>query len=248
MKHIALALALTLWGLTTMPNPTTPTASQTTTPAGYDVARTAASHAALLGADDAAWKAAAAIGWGEARYHTRFRAVWTERAVYVRFDATDPNPWHTMTTKDAHLWEEEVVELFLDPAHQGFNYFELEINPANVVCDVRMLSAYPNVKSDLEWDHEGLETRVTPLRDAAGAAVGWTATAFIPWNGFRSLPVPERIALPPKVGDVWRFNAYRIKRPGGPSNPKDGALFAAWSPTGTPSFHTPPAFRNFTFR
>jgi len=235
-----------VWGLVTMTNPNAP--AQPQLPPGYDVTRTAAAHATLLGGDNAAGGIAPTLEWGAAKYLTHFRALWAERALYVRFDSVDPDPWHTMTTKDAHLWEEEVVEVFLDPAHQGFNYFELEINPANVVCDVRMLSAYPNVKSDLAWDHEGLETRVNPLRDAAGATIGWTAMAAIPWNGFKSLPVPDSIALPPKPGDSWHFNAYRIKRPGGPSNPKEGVLLQAWSPTGTPSFHTPSSFRPFTFR
>jgi hypothetical protein len=245
MRSILIAIAL--WGLIVMPNPSSPVTQGQSQPS-YSVSRTSAAHAALLEARDDAWKLALAIEWGPARYLTRFRALWADRALYVRFDATDPDPWHTMTTRDAHLWEEEVVELFLDPAHQGFNYFELEINPANIVCDVRMLSAYPNVKSDLAWNHEGLETNVVPLKDASGAKIGWTATAFIPWEGFKSLPVTAGVALPPKPGDVWHFNAYRIKRPGGASNPKEGVLLEAWSPTGTPSFHTPSSFRPFTFR
>jgi len=40
---------------------------------------------------------------------------------------------------------------------------------------------------------------------------------------------------------------FRIKRPNGPMRPKDGAILAAWSPTGTPSFHVPAAFQAFTF-
>jgi hypothetical protein len=240
-------VAIALLGASSMQTPSPAPASPDSRP-GYDVARTTAAHAVLLDADAPAWSAAPTIEWGPSRYTTRFRALWADRALYVRFDSVDPDPWHTMTARDAHLWDEEVVEVFLDPAQQGFNYFELEINPANIVCDVRMLSAYPKVQSDLAWDHEGLETRVTPLRDAGGATIGWTATAAIPWNGFKSLPTPERIALPPKPGDIWHFNAYRIKRPGGASNPKEGALLLAWSPTGTPSFHTPSAFRRFTFK
>jgi hypothetical protein len=222
----------------------TSTPPRTDAQPGYAVARTQAAHDALLAARNDAWHDAQVIEWGPDRYKTRFRALWADRALYVRFDAFDPDPWHTMTERDAHLWEEEVVEVFLDPAWQGFDYFELEINPANIVCDVRMWSAYPNVKSDLAWNHEGLETRVAALEGAPG----WTATAFIPWNGFKSLPVPAGVGLPPKPGDRWAFNAYRIKRPGGPRNPKEGVLLLAWSPTGTPSFHTPSAFRSFTFK
>jgi hypothetical protein len=218
-----------------------------TTTSSYEAVRSTAAHDALLAAEESAWREARRIEWGTERYLTRFCAVWADRALYVRFDAVDPDPWSTMTTRDAHLWEEEVVEVFFDPGHQGFNYFELEINPANVVCDVRMLSAYPNPKSDLSWDHAGLESRVMPLVNGVGTTIGWTATASMPWDGFRSLPVPSEIALPPRAGDTWKFNVFRVKRPNGPSSPKEGVLLQAWSPTGTPSFHVPSAFRSFTF-
>ena len=81
------------------------------------------------------------IEWGPAPYTTRFRALWNDDGLYLRFDARDPSPWHTMTRRDEHLWEEEVVEIFLDPDRSGRDYYELEISPANVVCDVRMIDA-----------------------------------------------------------------------------------------------------------
>ncbi len=214
--------------------------------AGYRVKATLAGGATLLSADETAWSAAGTIAWGPPRYRTAFRALWTAHALYARFDATDPDPWHTMSAHDDCLWEEEVVELFLDPAGQGRDYFELEISPANVTCDVRVRTPYPNLVSELAWDHVGLATAVCALRDQTGT-VGWTAAAELPWGGFRSLPVPAHVALPPESGDSWRFNAYRIKRPGGPQRPKDGALLEAWSPTGTPSFHVPSAFRPLRF-
>lgn len=44
-----------------------------------------------------------------------------------------------MTRRDEHLWEEEVVEAFLDLDRAGRDYAEIEISPGNVVCDVRVL-------------------------------------------------------------------------------------------------------------
>ena len=52
---------------------------------------------------------------------------------------------------------------------------------------------------------------------------------------------------PPKPGDEWRFNVYRIKRPKGPTRPNDDAVYNAWSPTGGPSFHVPAAFGVMAF-
>ena len=90
-----------------------------------------------------------------------------------------------------------------------------------------------------------------PWWDAAPAecsetftTAGWTAVAFLPWTGFQSLPSAESIALPP--ADRWRFNVFRIKRPGGERRPTQD-VFAAWSPPTGASFHEPAVFRDLVF-
>lgn len=214
---------------------------------GYAVARAAASRDALLAADGGAWATATAIEWGPSEYRTTFRAQWNDDGLYLFWDATDPDPWHTMTKRDEHIWDEEVVEIFLDLDGSGHDYYELEINPVNVVCDLRMVSPWPNQKGDIDWDLEGLETRVHPRTNDGGATTGWTATAFLPWSGLESLPSARGASLPPKPGDSWRFNVFRIKRPGGPAQPAKDAVFAAWSPPSGRSFHDAGAFRPFHF-
>jgi hypothetical protein len=204
----------------------------------YTVAVTGAERGALLDADEAAWAAVAPITWGPAAYATRFRAAWSDEGLYLRFDATDPSPWHTMTRRDEHIWDEEVVEIFVDPDRSGHDYYELESNPVNVVCDLRMVAPWPDKKGDIDWNLEGLETRVRPL-GSAGGTTGWTATAFLPWKGLRELPSAAHVALPPKPGDAWRFNVFRIKLPGGPKAPEKDAVFA--------SFHDAGAFRDLVF-
>jgi len=213
---------------------------------GYEVARATAAPAALLAADEPAWAGARAIEWGPATYATRFRAAWSDEGLFLRFDATDPSPWHTMTRKDEHLWDEEVVEIFLDPDRSGRDYYELEVNPANVVCDLRMIAPWPDKRGDIDWNLAGLETRVHK-RGSGSAAEGWTVTAFLPWRGLRALPSAGQVALPPKPGDAWRFNVFRIERPGGKASPEKDAVFAAWSPPSVKSFHDAGAFRDLVF-
>jgi hypothetical protein len=215
-------------------------------PAGYRVAGARAPRERLLADDQAAWAPARTVPWGPAPYETRFRALWDAQGLFLRFDVDDPAPWHTMTKRDEHLWEEEVVEIFLDLDRSGRDYAELEISPANVVCDVRMLQGGPSMKGDLAWDIEGLETRVI-RRTKDEKTEGWVALAFIPWNAFRSLPSSRKIALPPKPGDAWRFNLFRIKRPGGPQAPEKDALLLAWSKVPARSFHVPEVFRDLVF-
>ena len=53
--------------------------------------------------------------------------------------------------------------------------------------------------------------------------------------------------MPPKPEDAWRFNVFRVKRPGGKSAPEVGAVEVAWSPPPGESFHMPEAFRDFVF-
>jgi Carbohydrate family 9 binding domain-like len=193
------------------------------------------------------WREAQAIEWGPERYRTRFQACWDDGALHIRFDAVDNAPWFTMRNRDDHLWEEEVVEIFIDTDGSGVNYAELEINPANVVCDLRVERPAPAVKSLTEWDWAGLQSLVRPFQDPHGAREGWTALARLPWDGLKSLSEATAARVPPKAGDVWRFNVFRIKRPGGPSRPQDGAIFAAWSVPEGPSFHVPSAFRPLRF-
>lgn len=201
---------------------------------------------AILGKDETFWRPARRLTWGPTRYETAFRALWNDDGLFIRFDATDPDPWHTLAQRDARVWEEEVVELFVAPERAGRRYLEIEISPGNVVSDV-----YVNLveaRFDLAWNADGATTRVFPQRDSAGRTTGWTAIAFLPWHGMQ-LPASAPVsATPPRPGDRWRFNVFRIERPGGKTRPEAGALYLAWSPTGQSSFHVPEAFRELEFQ
>ena len=205
---------------------------------GHDAGWTDADAGDLLRADASEWARAPAAPWGPAPYRARFRALWSAAGLHLRFDADDDAPWFTMSERDAPIWEEEVVEIFLDPVGDG-RYVEVEVNPAGVVCDLRRLGPgesgsdeipVPAGVMDRGFDVAGLEVSVTESND------GWTATAFLPWRGLD-------LEAPPRPGTTMAFNVFRIKRPGGPEAPAEGAVFAAWSPTGGPSFHAPDAFR-----
>ncbi len=212
----------------------------------FHVAWTDASLSSAID-DESPWWGAHRFRYGPALYETEFRALWNAAGLYVRFDATDTNPWHTMTERDDPIWEEEVVEIFLDLDRSGTNYAEIEINPNNVVTDLRMIRGVPDPEGDLAWNLEGLESHVRRNKYRDGSTAGWTAVAFLPWTGFQSLPSAESIALPPTADDRWRFNVFRIKRPGGERRPTQDVVFAAWSPPTGASFHEPAVVRDLVF-
>ena len=230
------AIGLAVWGQ--------PAAAAQQT--NYKVRRAGAHVEELLTADNALWSSAQKITWGPDVYATRFRALWRDEGLIVRFDAIDPSPWHTLTDRDDHLWNEEVVEIFIDPDGDGRNYAELEINPANVVCDLQIFEGSPNLRSDIGWDLANLRSTVERSFDAAGRTVGWTAIALLPWSDLATLNETD-VSFPPQRGDRWKVNVFRIKRPGGLEDPERDAVYAAWSQPPDASFHAPEVFREMEF-
>ena len=107
----------------------------------------------LLDAADSAWAKAQRITWGPEAIATSFRALWTSAGLAVRFDVTDASPWHTLTQRDERLWNEEVVELFLDVGSTGRSYAEVEWNPVNAVVDLWVDRA--ENRFDKDWNVAG---------------------------------------------------------------------------------------------
>ena len=164
-----------------------------------------------------------AVTGAEPEQGTSVRAVWSEEELRVLMHAADTHAWATLTGRDAPLYEEEVVEVFLDPVGDLESYFEIEVNPLNSVLDLVLRRNRSGYAKDFVWRCEGLRT-----------AVMKSATA---WSAELSIPFHSLIAAPPQVGDRWRVNFCRIDRP--PGVPRE---LTAWSSTGRANFHTPERF------
>lgn len=199
----------------------------------YDAHSASASSSDLLVGGDRAWAPATAIVYGPEPWQVRFRALHDASGLWLRWDVDDHAPWHTLTRRDDPIWNEEVVEIFFDPDGDGRDYVEIEISPAGVETDLLVARGAPDLDADLEWNVQGLRSRVVHHE------TGWSAMVHVPWNGLVDVP---GAAHPPVVGDVWRFNVFRIKRPHGPDDPEQEAVYAAWSPVPAASFHVPEVF------
>jgi hypothetical protein len=150
-------------------------------------------------------------------FPTEAAMVWDEANLYVGFACTDAEPWGRMKNRDARLWEEEVVEVFLDPDGDGRNYAELEVSPYNIVVDLLIPQPRAGGKTAIEWNIAGLQSAVS--RHSAG----WIAEIAIPWASLAAAGV----STVPKAGDQWRAGLYRIKRPGGPAKAERIAMLTA---------------------
>ena len=210
-------------------------------PAIYRVRPSPLAPAALLAQEG--WDDAMAVTWGPDGFATTFRALWNPDGLCVRWDAQDREPWATRTERDDCLWETEVVEVFLDPTCNGEDYAELEITPTNVVCDLHIERLAPERRVHLSWNFRGLRSAVHHAEDSDN----WCAIAWMPFSDFASLAPSVAERIPVRGGDVWHFNTFRIKRPGGPALPEVGVIYAAWSVPDGPTFHAPLAFRPLVF-
>ncbi len=122
--------------------------------------------------------------------------------------------WAIYDQEDDKLWEEEVVEVFIDPDGDGRNYLELEVNPLNTVVDLIIVQLAPTWESDFDWDIAGLQTAVQTygtVNDSLGQDEGWTVEIAIPWAAMAARINAGR----PSPGDTWRLNVCRIERKGG---------------------------------
>ena len=94
------------------------------------------------------------------------------------------------------------------------------------------------------WDFPGLQSAVHvdgTINDNSDRDRGWTVELALPWQGMKTLAMPDGRALPPRDGDVWRmdfsrFNQYREA----PPNEDSGAWF--WSAHGTRDSHVPEVY------
>lgn len=154
---------------------------------------------------------------------TSFRVGWDEKGLRVLFEVTDEAPWASLTERDAPLYTEEVVEVFLDPVGDGEMYFEFEVNLNNAVLDACIRRIRSGYRKDFRWRCEGLKTQ------AYRTALGWNAELAIPFYSVANRP--------PNPGERWRANFTRIDRPEG--CPRE---LSAWSPTGLAQFHVPSRF------
>ncbi len=164
----------------------------------------------------------------EPRQRTVVKLAWNADEFRLLFQAEDTHAWATLTTRDAPLYEEEVIEVFLDPVGDHECYFEFEVNPLNAVLDLVLRRSRAGYRRDFSWDCEALETRVRKHADR------WIAELSIP---FRSL-----IAQPPLAGAKWRANFCRIDRPPGIERE-----LSAWAPTRLNTFHVPERFGTLIF-
>ena len=142
---------------------------------------------------------------------TKVKMLYSSTGVYCLFDCMDQKITATMDADFLDLWIEDVVEVFFWTDESIPFYFEYEISPLNFELPIMISN---NEGELLRWQpfhyEENRKTqhavRVRGGEQQPQAEItGWTAEFFIPYQLFSPLR-----NVPPKAGDKWRANFYRV--------------------------------------
>lgn len=121
--------------------------------------------------DDACWVSATKserfvdlVSGARPIHDTRVAVLWDDAALYIGFWVEEPNLEATMTERDAPVYEENDVEVFIAGEDA---YYEFEVNPLGTIYEAFFIweSAY---------ESGGFSTKSELQRDTLG---------FRPWNG-----------------------------------------------------------------
>lgn len=190
--------------------------------------------------DDEVWKLAKEVpltrsfDGGPVSRKTTFRILWDDQYLYVAFFAEDKDLWGTLKKKDDPIYNEDVVEVFLDADADGKTYNELQVSPHNVNFDAAFVARRSDLAEAMRWESD-MKSAVFlkgTLDDDAEDEF-WTAEMQIPLAKLMAVP-----RVPPQRGDRWRFNAYRLEHLARRTN-VEGQSF---SPLFVGDFHALPRF------
>jgi hypothetical protein len=173
---------------------------------------------------------------------TKFRLLYDESRLYLRFDCRERFIHATHTSHQSEVWKDNCVEMFVSPSSDlSIGYFNFEFN-----CLGAILLAYgpgrEGRKSIPFADIQSIQIASTfsePLDLEAETPTAWFLEAAIPFELFWK----HSGVKPPQSGTVWRANfnkcAEEVKEP----------HWATWAPVRTPQpdFHQSGFFGEVAF-
>ncbi len=151
------------------------------------------------------------------------RLFYSDAGLYIGFDVKDANVvgGFPKDAVDPHLWERDTVEIMTKPDDDGTNkdYFEIQINPQNLVFDSRFDDynqprggpAGPFGHQDYKATLQSAVVVHGTIDDSSDTDQGYTVEAFIDFHSF---------AIPSKKEETFRgrtvrMNFYAMKNNGG---------------------------------
>ena len=211
-------------------------------PPVYEVARTSVPIRVDGVLDEPAWEKTQPLGkfyssrdGAPSSLETVGKVLYDDKFVYFASRFVDENIWATMKNRDEHLWTEEVMEVFLRADPSSTSYIELEVNPLGTLIDIYLVDMRKPIPYR-SWNSDKIQwaVKVDGTVDGEPGDREWTCEIALPLED-----VVPAVNTPPKPGDRWIFNMYRVEKRPAPAG-------LAWSPTGA-DFHRPNRFGQLVF-
>ncbi|MES2127323.1 MAG: carbohydrate-binding family 9-like protein [Pseudomonadota bacterium] len=144
------------------------------------------------------------------RFRTRAKMLWDDDYFYVAVEMEEPDLWATLTERDSVIYQDNDIELFIDPEGSTHRYMELEINQHGTAWDLLLAKPYRDGERVAYngWDIHGLKIGRAlngTLNQPGDRDQGWTVELAIPWRALREGQGA------PKLGEQWRMNFSRVE-------------------------------------
>ena len=173
-------------------------------------------------------------------YQTRVKLLYSENGIYFLYSCADKKLTNTMNKDFLDLWNEDVIEVFLQPDSSVASYFEYELSPLNYELPISIFNEKGKLNSWIPFHYDGSrktrhETAIAGGQGSPHSPVsGWKAEAFIPYKLMK--PV---LPCTPVSGTIWKGNLYRIDY-------DNGETLFSWQLT-SGNFHEYEKFGSFLF-
>ncbi len=168
-------------------------------------------------ADEPGWANAAvttsfepAEGGPDMDWGTTAKLTWDAQNLYLFVSVEDPDIHSDFTKQDDHLWEQDVVEVFIDADGNRKGYVELQTNPRNVHFDTWFVAGRPNRDDSFDAKLNSQVVVRGTLDDRDDGDIGWDLELAIPLVAVKGKDDAMKIHVPPLPGDVWRLNVVRF--------------------------------------
>ncbi len=163
------------------------------------------------------------------RFKTRAVIFYDKQNIYVAFEVEDPDVWTGYTNNDDPIYNEEVVEFFVDPEDDNQTYYEFQVSPSNVHFDAFFEYHRSDLKKAMSYN-SNFESAVYidgTLNKRDDVDKGYNVEIKIPFEKIGKNGAPSK-------GTRYRIDMFRFERPARNKITEAHALF----PTPNWDFHS----------
>jgi hypothetical protein len=190
-------------------------------------------------------------------YKTRYKLLWDDNYVYIYVNMVETDIWAKLKEHDQVIFQDDALEIFIDPDGDAHQYMEFQINAFEAIWDLMLTKPYRNGGQSVSgWDIKGLKKAVLidgTLNDPSDKDKSWSIELAFP---LKALNLGGR--QPNISGTRWRMQFARVKHD---MEVKDGVYeykkdpkgrslqpeYYVWTPQGLISLHYPERFGYVTF-